>query len=220
MNSNYKVERDRLLIIINNSFFVYLDSFYMHIKQLKKLDAKCYKKVEEFEYYLKAKEYIIENLIKEFYKLEDLDIHEKIKNAYTVFKLWYIVKKEFSFISGVYLSEEPKYFPKNLEDTNKVFTFSIPNECEDIDNLIYALEYNPKDYNMIFLTNEVLEILDKDDMILFNNFLSYDEVQKVVSDFCDIENDTTILETDLYSRTFNRKLKRLKKILRNLNKEL
>lgn len=220
MNTIYKVENVGQLIKIDDLFFVNLEQLYTHLKQLNKLDTDCYKNVEDSEHYLAARDYIAENLVKEFYLLEDLDINENIKNAYIVFKLWYLVRKEFSFIGEIYSSLEPRYFLRNLNKDQEVFTFSVPNECEDIDNLVYALEYNPKDYNMIFLTNEILEVLDKDDMILFNNFLSHTEVQKLVSSFNEIEGEYKISETLVYTRTFNRKLRRLKKVLRNLNEEL
>ena len=220
MNTIYKVENVGPLIKIDDLFFVNLEQLYTHLKQLNKLDTDCYKNAEDSEHYLAARDYITENLVKEFYLLEDLDINENIKNAYIVFKLWYLVRKEFSFIGGIYSSLEPRYFPRNLNEDKEVFTFSVPNECEDIDNLVYALEYNPKDYNMIFLTNEILEVLDKDDMILFNNFLSHIEVQKLVSSFNEIKGEYKISETLVYTRTFNRKLRRLKKVLRNLNEEL
>lgn len=220
MNTIYKVENVGQLIKIDDSFFVNLEQLYTHFKQLNKLDTDCYKNVEDSEHYLAARDYIAENLVKEFYLLEDLDINENIKNAYIVFKLWYLVRKEFSFIGGIYSSLEPRYFLRNLNKDQEVFTFSVPNECEDIDNLVYALEYNPKDYNMIFLTNEILEVLDKDDMILFNNFLSHIEVQKLVSSFNEVKGEYKISETLVYTRTFNRKLRRLKKVLRNLNEEL
>lgn len=156
---------------------------------------------------------ILHYLINNFTELEDFEIPSNYEKVYIMLKFWYLISQYHKDISTAL---DNKFFHLSIDNNshkfNSVDTFIFRKCPEDVESLFYMMEYNPEDFIIFFLTNEIFEILNYDDLLLLNEYIENKDVKFILNEL------NTNLTSDFMLSPGVSKL--ISKILKNFLKEL